>query len=97
MRLLFLISRPSWTATINYAEGTMGEVKKKEKDFNEFFLTLRNAIRADKESGVQHWNKRDLELHKALEETQAQVDAHLKNNFDTPAVIQSLLELVNKV
>jgi cysteinyl-tRNA synthetase len=53
-----------------------------------------------KERRVAHkseaWNPVDLEMHKFLLEKQRLVHESLLDNFNTPAVINHLIELVNK-
>lgn len=45
---------------------------------------------------TEAWNQKDVVLHKTLLEKQKLIHECLLDNFNTPAVINHLVELVNK-
>ena len=97
MRLLFLIN--AWGASMNYSHDTMDEVLAKEKMLKEFF----HAVKALERDGLpsitsqpQKWDDEDRSLLKAIASTQTAVHTALCNNFDTPAAVIALGELVRE-
>jgi cysteinyl-tRNA synthetase len=63
VRFLFLLH--NWDALMNYTtEKSMPEAVEKERQFSEFFKTVKAVLRqVDVKSTVQKWNSKDVELN----------------------------------
>jgi cysteinyl-tRNA synthetase len=66
----------SWRDPMNYSQGTLTEMLAKEKTIREFMLMVKTRVRD--EMGSQHmagqrWNSDDLDVHKAILETEKKV------------------------
>jgi cysteinyl-tRNA synthetase len=96
LRFLFLLQ--PWDHTMNYQrENTMADVSTKEKYFSEFFIAVDNVLQERKFTNkTEAWNGLDVELHKFLLEKQKLIHESLLDNFNTAAVINHLVELVNR-
>jgi cysteinyl-tRNA synthetase len=94
LRLLFLMR--AWDAVMNYAADMLDEVRGKEKTFAEFFLLVKQVARdqADVQKVAQRWSPAELALNAKLAEIENTVDEALKDNFDTPRVMNALFDLV---
>merc|ERR1711937_854275 len=65
-----------------------------EKTFVEFFHNAKAVLRQGKISHMQRWDRPARDLQLALESARVKVDEALKDDFDTPATIKALVELV---
>jgi cysteinyl-tRNA synthetase len=94
VRMLFLLH--NWDALMNYTtEKSMPEAVEKERQFAEFFKTVKATLRQCNLAGtVQKWGSRDYELNEALSRAQTTVHQRLADNFDTPEAVKALSELV---
>jgi len=80
---------------MNYQkENPMAEVNTVLQRFKEFFISLENSSLQLTGDENQAWEGQDFELHNILIKTQTKVDEALKDNFDTPTAMQTLLDLV---
>jgi cysteinyl-tRNA synthetase len=82
---------------MNYAESTLEAIKSKEKTIKEFFLAIRAVLQEHQDLAAvgQHWDQNDIALHNTLLKVQDEVDAALKNNFDTPAALLALMDVIS--
>lgn len=92
IRLCFLLHK--YNAPMDYGDNTMSHAFVVEKTFKEFFHNAKAVLRDGKMSDRQKWTTVTSDLQVALQGTQAKVDAALRDDFDTPAVIAALIELV---
>eukprot|EP00735_Rhodelphis_limneticus_P006903 TRINITY_DN19373_c0_g1::TRINITY_DN19373_c0_g1_i1::g.7879::m.7879 TRINITY_DN19373_c0_g1::TRINITY_DN19373_c0_g1_i1::g.7879 ORF type:complete len:782 (+),score=239.91,sp/Q7ZWR2/SYCC_XENLA/42.30/0.0,tRNA-synt_1e/PF01406.14/9.9e+02,tRNA-synt_1e/PF01406.14/9e-120,tRNA-synt_1e/PF01406.14/2.8e+02,tRNA-synt_1g/PF09334.6/0.00038,tRNA-synt_1g/PF09334.6/0.054,DALR_2/PF09190.6/1.1e+04,DALR_2/PF09190.6/0.0022,Glyco_hydro_66/PF13199.1/0.0056,Corona_S2/PF01601.11/0.26 TRINITY_DN19373_c0_g1_i1:3-2348(+) len=107
LRMLFL--NTPWNRRVNFSRDSLEEVRKKEKSLNEFFLNVKVLLRTNNAGAggfvggsrtLHVWTDEEKALRTALETAQANFRMHLCNNFDTPAALNELLELLktaNKV
>eukprot|EP00736_Rhodelphis_marinus_P011170 Rmarinus@m.2364 len=102
LRLLFL--NQLWDHRINYSPSALDEIKKKEKAFQEFFLSVKTLLRdagADKQgfvggtASLHAWSDAEKRLHGRLQDCQDNVRAALCDNFNTVKALQCLLSLVS--
>ncbi|VEU37893.1 unnamed protein product [Pseudo-nitzschia multistriata] len=94
LRLMFLMQ--SWDKPMNYSDQTVDDAKAKEKYFKNFFGSVKSVLRNDFVKEFQGYTTADRTLMTILHDTQAKVHAALKDNFNTSAVIQYLVELVQE-
>ncbi|XP_052738047.1 cysteine--tRNA ligase, cytoplasmic [Bicyclus anynana] len=93
LRIAFLLH--GWKDTLDYSDNTMDMAIQTEKMFNEFFLTVKDAIRAGYDSGCGGaWNAEDQQLWSKLSSAKEQVHAALCDNIDTRSAVDALRELV---
>jgi cysteinyl-tRNA synthetase len=94
IRFLFLIHQ--WNTLMNYdQEKSFQEAIVKEKQFDEFFKTVKAILRqCDIKSTNQKWEQKDYELDAKLREKQASVREAICDDFNTPKAIGELFELV---
>ena len=92
IRLMILMHH--WDVTFNYTEKAMPEASEKDRQFNEFFLTVKVALRNNTNDKPQFWSKNDFKMYDTLNEYQSKIHKSLCDNLDTPAVIMYLGELV---
>eukprot|EP00299_Pterocystis_sp_00344_P019187 c9546_g1_i2.p1 GENE.c9546_g1_i2~~c9546_g1_i2.p1 ORF type:complete len:879 (+),score=259.52 c9546_g1_i2:47-2683(+) len=96
LRLMFLMQ--PWDKPMNYSDQTVDDAKKKEALFRNFFGNVKSELRKDWLASAVGFQQGEVD-RKFLEfgvEVQSQVHAALCNNFDTPAVIQALCDLVSE-
>ncbi|KAH3755910.1 cysteine-tRNA ligase [Pelomyxa schiedti] len=96
-QLRFMVLSQQWDATMNFSDAAMELVKKKEKQFQEFFHAVNNMCRDG--YGVtreQTWGVAERALHAAFVDMQNKVHADLLNNFNTPDAISHMLDVVHK-
>ncbi|XP_064401843.1 cysteine--tRNA ligase, cytoplasmic-like [Halichondria panicea] len=97
LRLAFLLH--SWSATLDYSQGTMREAMAWEKLFNEFFLKVKDAVRRlPCQQGVESYSKfgeRELILNRKFQDTKTSVHAALCDSIDTVCAMRELRQLVS--
>eukprot|EP00826_Nyctotherus_ovalis_P061525 TRINITY_DN8765_c0_g1_i10.p1 TRINITY_DN8765_c0_g1~~TRINITY_DN8765_c0_g1_i10.p1 ORF type:complete len:326 (+),score=137.32 TRINITY_DN8765_c0_g1_i10:148-1125(+) len=93
IRIMVLMHK--WDTTFNYTKTAMPEAVEKERQFNEFFLNFKVAVRNYDYNVSQYWLKEDFKMNNILCEYQDKVHKAICNNFDTPSAIGYLGELVN--
>lgn len=86
LRILFLYHQ--WNKDMNYEEEQIKFAENVEKKFFNFLMYVDSMNDEDNKGEVDH------EVLKKLKECNKTVDESFSNNFDTPTVIKSLLELV---
>ncbi|XP_061706093.1 cysteine--tRNA ligase, cytoplasmic [Cydia pomonella] len=93
LRLAFLLH--GWKETLDYSSNTMEMAIQTEKMFNEFFLTVKDAMRAGYDEGCGgSWGDEERVLAAKLQATKDQVHAALCDNIDTRGALDALRELV---
>lgn len=92
IRIMTLMHK--WDVTFNYTEVAMPEAVERERQLNEFFLNAKVALRNNTYNKPQKWGPEDWQLYELLGSVQDKVHKSLCDNFDTPAVMLYLLELI---
>ncbi|KAL0883813.1 hypothetical protein ABMA27_015903 [Loxostege sticticalis] len=93
LRIAFLLH--GWKETLDYSDNTMEMAIQTEKLFNEFFLTVKDALRSGYEEGCGGvWGPEEQQLASKLSSVKEQVHAALCDNIDTRGALDSLRELV---
>ncbi|XP_022114534.2 cysteine--tRNA ligase, cytoplasmic [Pieris rapae] len=93
LRIAFLLH--GWKDTLDYSDNTMEMAIQTEKLFNEFFLTVKDALRSGYDDGCGGcWDDFEQQLSNKLTSVKAQVHAALCDNIDTRSAIDALRELV---
>jgi len=92
IRLCFLLHK--YNSPMDYGDNTMSHAMITEKLFKEFFLNVKAVLREGNLEQVQKWNEETKVLQIALQDAQSKVDAAMRDDFDTPTVISTLVELV---
>lgn len=95
IRIMVLMHK--WDATFNYTKDAMPEAVEKERQFNEFFLNIKVAIRNYDYNTSQHWKTEDFKINNILNEYQGKIHKAICNNFDTTSVITYLGELITHI
>lgn len=92
IRLCFLLHK--YNAPMDYGDNTMSHAMAIEKIFVNFFHNVKAVLRAGKITDVQRWDVDARELQNAVEKAKVEVDNALKDDFDTPACMTALADLV---
>ena len=94
IRILFLLHK--YNAGMDYGDNTMTHAVDTEKKLSEFFHNIKAILRTDMGSiqSPQKWDHLAIELQKQLYMIQTKVDEALKDDFNTPGVMNHLLDLV---
>ena len=94
IRILFLLHK--YNAGMDYGDNTMIHAVDTEKKLSEFFHNIKAILRTDRGSiqSPQKWDTTAIELQKQLYLIQVKVDEALKDDFNTPGVMNHLLDLV---
>ncbi|CAH0397272.1 unnamed protein product [Chilo suppressalis] len=93
LRIAFLLH--GWKETLDYSDNTMEMAIQTEKLFNEFFLTVKDALRSGYDEGCGGvWGPDEQQLAAKLSSVKEQVHSALCDNIDTRGAIDSLRELV---
>ncbi|CAH2268188.1 jg8194 [Pararge aegeria aegeria] len=93
LRIAFLLH--GWKDTLDYSDNTMDMAIQTEKMFNEFFLTVKDAIRSGYDEGCGGaWGAEEQQLLAKLSAVKEQVHAALCDNIDTRSALDALRELV---
>ncbi|GBP43426.1 Cysteine--tRNA ligase, cytoplasmic [Eumeta japonica] len=94
LRFAFLLH--SWKDTLDYSDNTMEIAIQTEKVFNEYFLTVKDAMRSGYDEGCGGvWEAEEQQLHRKLCDVKAQVHAALCDNIDTRGAIEALRDFVS--
>lgn len=94
MRFCFLLHK--YNEPMEYSDNTMGNAVHIEKIFAEFFHKLKATLRRLGTEARQHLNSDEERLAAELEDTKANVEGALMDDFDTPRALGFLSELVSK-
>ena len=94
VRFLFLLH--SWDSLMNYTtEKSMPEAVEKERQFSEFFKTVKATLRQCNIKDTQQKSlQRDFDLNDVFTRVQTAVHERLADNFDTPEAVKALSDLV---
>ena len=93
IRLMVLMHK--WDTTFNYTEKAMPEAVEKDRQINEFFLSVKVALRNNTHDKPQSWNKLDFGLYDMLAVIQDKIHNAICDNFDTPTTLLQIGELIN--
>eukprot|EP00298_Acanthocystis_sp_HF-20_P015975 c21337_g2_i1.p1 GENE.c21337_g2_i1~~c21337_g2_i1.p1 ORF type:complete len:1000 (-),score=490.61 c21337_g2_i1:49-3048(-) len=96
LRLMFLLQ--SWDKPMNYSDQTVDDAKKKESTFKNYFSAVESALRQPWLEDTVGWVDREEneKLSNFGFEIQSRVHKAFCTNFDTPAVITALCELISE-
>ncbi|KAG6929419.1 cysteinyl-tRNA synthetase, partial [Chelydra serpentina] len=96
LRLAFLMH--SWKDTLDYSNNTMESAIQYEKFLNEFFLNVKDILRApiDLIGQFQKWEIRETELNKSFYDKKAAIHEALCDNIDTRTVLEEMRSLVSQ-
>ncbi|RMC00174.1 hypothetical protein DUI87_22776 [Hirundo rustica rustica] len=96
LRLAFLMH--SWKDTLDYSNNTMESAIQYEKFMNEFFLNVKDILRAptDVTGQFQKWENQEVELNKNFYEKKAAIHEALCDNIDTRSVLEEMRSLVSQ-
>jgi cysteinyl-tRNA synthetase len=72
----------------------MSEAVNKDKQYNDFFLTLRALLRDSNIFGPQRWYEKEVKLNALLSQTFKKVDEHLCDNLNFPSALKAVDELI---
>ncbi|XP_006911044.1 cysteine--tRNA ligase, cytoplasmic isoform X2 [Pteropus alecto] len=96
LRLAFLMH--SWKDTLDYSSNTMESALQFEKFMNEFFLNVKDVLRApvDATGQFEKWEKEEAELNESFYDKKAAVHEALCDNIDTRTVLEEMRALVGQ-
>nr|XP_025859983.1 cysteine--tRNA ligase, cytoplasmic isoform X3 [Vulpes vulpes] len=96
LRLAFLMH--SWKDTLDYSSNTMESALQYEKFMNEFFLNVKDLLRApvDISGRFEKWEDEESELNKSFYDKKAAVHEALCDNVDTRTVLEEMRALVSQ-
>uniref|UniRef100_A0A8C9UYH8 Cysteine--tRNA ligase, cytoplasmic n=1 Tax=Scleropages formosus TaxID=113540 RepID=A0A8C9UYH8_SCLFO len=96
LRLAFLMH--SWKDTLDYSSNTMESAIQYEKFLNEFFLNVKDILRAptDITGQFERWEEAEMELNRSFYNQKAAVHAALRDNIDTRTALEELRVLVSQ-
>lgn len=96
LRLAFLMH--SWKDTLDYSSNTMESALQYEKFLNEFFLNVKDVLRAP--VGItgrfEKWEDEESELDRSFQDKKAAVHEALCDNVDTRTVLEEMRALVSQ-
>ncbi|KAM9825824.1 cysteine--tRNA ligase, cytoplasmic-like isoform X1 [Syngnathus typhle] len=96
LRLAFLMH--SWKDTLDYSPNTMELVVQYEKFLNEFFLNVKDILRAptDITGQFEKWDVAEVALNKSFYDKKAAIHVALCDNIDTRTAMEEMRQLVNQ-
>ncbi|ETO20080.1 hypothetical protein RFI_17138, partial [Reticulomyxa filosa] len=97
IRLLFVLQ--SWHGSMDYSDGCIDEAKQKEHELTEFFLlvnALNRQFNAPNVLAATNYTPNDADnaFNQKIMSRQIEVDEALRDNFDYPRAMKSLMELM---
>ncbi|XP_068438089.1 cysteine--tRNA ligase, cytoplasmic isoform X2 [Clinocottus analis] len=94
LRLAFLMH--SWKDTLDYSSNTMESAVQYEKFLNEFFLNVKDILRApcDITGQFEKWEAAETELNNSFSDRKSAVHEALCDNVDTRAALEEMRVLV---
>ena len=95
IRLMFLLQQ--WDRPVNFSDQSIGEAKEKENRFNSFFARVADVIKTSNSRMEFKWSEKDFALNAKLMTSQSAVHSALCDNFNTPAAMESLDDIVSSV
>ncbi|KAM7405645.1 hypothetical protein PAMP_000079 [Pampus punctatissimus] len=96
LRLAFLMH--SWKDTLDYSSNTMESAVQYEKFMNEFFLNVKDILRAptDITGQFEKWEAAELELNNGFYDRKSAVHKALCDNMDTRSAMEEMRVLVSQ-
>ncbi|XP_034093153.1 cysteine--tRNA ligase, cytoplasmic [Gymnodraco acuticeps] len=96
LRLAFLMH--SWKDTLDYSSNTMESAVQYEKFMNEFFLTVKDIMRAptDITGRFEKWETAEVELNNSFYNRKSAVHEALCDNVDTRTAMEEMRVLVGQ-
>ncbi|XP_032124347.1 cysteine--tRNA ligase, cytoplasmic isoform X5 [Sapajus apella] len=96
LRLAFLMH--SWKDTLDYSSNTMESALQYEKFLNEFFLNVKDILRApvDVTGQFEKWGEEEAELNKNFYDKKTEIHKALCDNVDTRTVMEEMRALVSQ-
>ncbi|XP_045749000.1 cysteine--tRNA ligase, cytoplasmic isoform X1 [Mirounga angustirostris] len=96
LRLAFLMH--SWKDTLDYSSNTMESALQYEKFMSEFFLNVKDILRApvDTTGRFEKWEDEESELNKSFYDKKAAVHEALCDNVDTHTALEEMRALVSQ-
>ncbi|KAG7219513.1 hypothetical protein INR49_019037 [Caranx melampygus] len=96
LRLAFLMH--SWKDTLDYSSNTMESAVQYEKFMNEFFLNVKDILRAptDITGQFEKWEAPEVELNNSFYDRKSAVHEALCDNVDTRTAMEEMRVLVNQ-
>ncbi|XP_063584414.1 cysteine--tRNA ligase, cytoplasmic isoform X7 [Pongo abelii] len=96
LRLAFLMH--SWKDTLDYSSNTMESALQYEKFLNEFFLNVKDILRApvDITGQFEKWGEEEAELNKNFYDKKTAIHKALCDNVDTRTVTEEMRALVSQ-
>lgn len=96
LRLLFL--RQPWDKPINYSLDQIQVAKEYEKKINSFCGRVKELMRNSDQitEQLQRWEEIEKELSKKIQDAHAKIHVYLCDNFNTPQVMNELLNLITE-
>ncbi|KAK5874458.1 hypothetical protein PBY51_019402 [Eleginops maclovinus] len=96
LRLAFLMH--SWKDTLDYSSNTMESAVQYEKFMNEFFLTVKDIMRAptDITGRYERWEAAELQLNNSFYDRKSAVHEALCDNMDTRSAMEEMRVLVGQ-
>jgi cysteinyl-tRNA synthetase len=79
---------------MDYGDNTMSHSVITEKLFAEFFHNMKAVLRQYDMSKSQKWTDQGVQLQTTLSAGMTRVDVALKDDFDTPAAMAVMVDLV---
>jgi len=95
IRIMFLLQ--PWDRAMHYSDQTITEAKAVERKLKDFFGAVKAARREDWLARRTDYAPEDEQLSDRIAAFQSAARANLLNNFDTPAVMTDMLQLVADV
>ncbi|KAL7992127.1 hypothetical protein Chor_016383 [Crotalus horridus] len=96
LRLAFLMH--SWKDTLDYSKNTMESAIQYEKFISEFFLNVKDILRAPANvtSQYEKWESQEIVLNKSFYDKKEAVHEALCDNIDTRTVLEELRSLISQ-
>ncbi|XP_039872679.1 cysteine--tRNA ligase, cytoplasmic-like isoform X2 [Simochromis diagramma] len=96
LRLAFLMH--SWKDTLDYSSNTMESAVQYEKFMNEFFLNVKDILRAptDITGQFEKWETAEVELNNSFSDRKSAVHEALCDNVDTRTAMEEMRTLVSQ-
>lgn len=92
IRFCFLLHK--YNAPMDYGDNTMSHAMSIEKIFVEFFHNAKAVLREGKIIDPQRWDSNAKDLQNSVAAAMTAVDDALRDDFDTPACMTALADLV---
>ncbi len=90
MRMLFLLHK--WNKPMDYNEDTVAHAVQTNNRIRETFNHLEHLMKQKKETiGLEEFT----EISMQIKEWEKEIDAYLKDNFNTPAVLETIMESIH--